>query len=334
MARPRAHSGADAPKEPHSVSLKVLRLSRPSLSYQYPLPAANTKISSKASLSFPSDNVDTQFILTPNLTLPATFGSAYVGETFACTLSANNELPEDTSRVITSVRIVAEMQTPSQVSSLDLEPSDTSFNDGLQKGQSLQKIVRFDLKEEGNHILAVSVSYTETLMGNDLQAASGRVRTFRKLYQFVAQPCLSVRTKSSELAPREVDNKSLGPYGKTRLLRFALEAQLENVGDGAVVIKQTRLNPKAPFKALSLNWDLERPDRTDTPPPTLNPRDVLQVAFLVEQEEGQQEGLEALQKDLRRDGRAVLGQLSIEWRSSMGDKGFLTTGNLLTRKRV
>ncbi|KAL4879742.1 hypothetical protein BJY04DRAFT_219830 [Aspergillus karnatakaensis] len=334
MARPRAHSGADGPKEPHSVSLKVLRLSRPSLSYQYPLPAANTKISSKASLSFPSDDIDTQFILTPNLTLPPTFGSAYVGETFACTLSANNELPEDTTRHITSVRIVAEMQTPSQVSSLDLEPADTHLQDGLQLGESLQKIVRFDLKEEGNHILAVSVSYTETLMGNDLQAASGRVRTFRKLYQFVAQPCLSVRTKSSELPPLEVDNKSLGPYGKTRLLRFALEAQLENVGDGAVVIKHTRLNPKLPFKAVSLNWDLERPDESETPPPTLNPRDVLQVAFLVEQEEGQQEGLETLQKDMRRDGRAVLGQLSIEWRSSMGDKGFLTTGNLLTRKRV
>lgn len=67
--------------------------------------------------------------------------------------------------------------------------------------------------------------------------------------------------------------------------------------------------------------------------PTLNPRDSLQVAFLVEQEEGQQNGLEALQKDLKRDGRAILGQLSIEWRGAMGDKGFLTTGNLLTRKR-
>ncbi|KAL5340028.1 hypothetical protein BJX70DRAFT_362526 [Aspergillus crustosus] len=334
MARPRAHSGADGPKEPHSVSLKVLRLSRPSLSYQHPLPAANTKISSKASLSFPSENVDSQFIFTPNLTLPPTFGSAYVGETFACTLSANNELPDDTTRVITSVRIVAEMQTPSQVSSLDLEPADTNLQDGLQLGQSLQKIVRFDLKEEGNHILAVSVSYTETLIGNDLHAASGRVRTFRKLYQFVAQPCLSVRTKSSELPSLEVDNKSLGPYGKTRLLRFALEAQLENVGEGAVVIKHTRLNPKAPFTAVSLNWDLERSDQSNAPPPTLNPRDVLQVAFLVEQEEGQQEGLETLQKDMRRDGRAVLGQLSIEWRSSMGDKGFLTTGNLMTRKRV
>lgn len=67
--------------------------------------------------------------------------------------------------------------------------------------------------------------------------------------------------------------------------------------------------------------------------PTLNPRDVLQVAFLIEQEEGQQEGLEGLQKDMKRDGRATLGQLSIEWRGSMGGKGFLTTGNIMTRKR-
>lgn len=152
--------------------------------------------------------------------------------------------------MITSVRIVAEMQTPSQVASLDLEssssppPSTTTTDDndsqdepGLGTGQSLQKIVRFDLKEEGNHILAVSVSYTETLLGTDSQASSGRVRTFRKLYQFVAQPCLSVRTKASELPAVEVENKSLGPYGRTKLLRFALEAQLENVGDSAVVLK-------------------------------------------------------------------------------------------------
>lgn len=131
------------------------------------------------------------------------------------------------------------MQTPSQVATLALEPTgDNAQIDGLQKGQSLQKIVRFDLKEEGNHILAVSVSYTETQMGTDTHTAtSGRVRTFRKLYQFVAQPCLSVRTKASELASVEVNNKALGPYGKARLLRFALEAQLENVGDDTVVVE-------------------------------------------------------------------------------------------------
>jgi hypothetical protein len=78
---------------------------------------------------------------------------------------------------------------------------------------------------------------------------------------------------------------------------------------------------------------LERPDKVEVERPIMNPRDILQVAFLIEQEAGQSDGLEGLQKDLKRDGRATLGQLSIEWRSTMGDRGFLTTGNLLTRKR-
>ncbi|EED23699.1 DUF974 domain protein [Talaromyces stipitatus ATCC 10500] len=345
MARPRAHSGADGPKEPHSVSLKVLRLSRPSLSYQYPLPREDTRISSKASLAYPSNDFDPHFILSPNVTLPPAFGSAYVGETFACSLCANNELPEtDSTKKVTSVRILAEMQTPSQVFPLDLKPGEDEHQDetlpkpgkGLDYGQSLQKIVQFDLKEEGNHILAVSVSYTETLLAdaNATTASSGRVRTFRKLYQFIAQPCLSVRTKASELVPAEVENKSLGPYGKTRLLRFALEAQLENVGDGSVVIEKTILNAKPPFKSQSLNWDIHHfPSSSTSEQPTMNPRDILQVAFLVEQEVGQHDGLENLQKELKRDGRAILGQLSIEWRSAMGDRGFLTTGNLMTKKR-
>lgn len=42
-------------------------LSRPSLAHQSPLPTANTKISNKAALSFPSADSDDQFILTPNV---------------------------------------------------------------------------------------------------------------------------------------------------------------------------------------------------------------------------------------------------------------------------
>lgn len=98
-------------------------------------------------------------------------------------------------------------------------------------------------------------------------------------------------------------------------------------------MQATTLNAKLPFKARSLNWDFERPDSVRLNPPILGPRDVLQVAFLVEQEQGQHEGLEGLQKDMSRDGRTTLGQLSIEWRSSMGDRGFLTTGNLMTKRR-
>ncbi|EEH33317.2 DUF974 domain-containing protein [Paracoccidioides lutzii Pb01] len=343
MARPRALSGADMAKEPHSVSLKVLRLSRPSLSFQYPLPSENENIPVKASLSFPSDSSDNQFILSPNVTLPPAFGSAYVGETFSCSLCANSELlPDSENRIVSSVRIIAEMQTPSQNVVLELFPSGEDSNSGgLTKSQSLQKIVRFDLKEEGNHVLAVSVSYTETIMAQarempssgDTQAASWRVRTFRKLYQFIAQPCLNVRTKVTELAPLEADNRAFDPYGKTRLLRYVLEAQLENIGDGAISLGSTTLNPKPPFQSRSLNWDLEQPNSLEMRPLTLSPRDVLQVAFLVEREPGQQEGLEGLQKDMSRDGRTTLGQLSIEWRGSMGDRGFLTTGNLMTKRR-
>lgn len=72
---------------------------------------------------------------------------------------------------------------------------------------------------------------------------------------------------------------------------------------------------------------------SDQDAPMLDPRDVLQVAFLMEQDEGEKGGLDALQKDLKREGRAALGQLSIEWRGPMGDRGFLTTGYLLSRRR-
>ena len=113
---------------------------------------------------------------------------------------------------------------------------------GLPPGESLQKILRFDLKEEGNHVLAISVSYTENTMAPQEgsgggRASSGRARTFRKLYQFMAQPCISVRTKATELLPFEIDDRSHGPYGKARLLRYVLEAQLENVGDGAITLQ-------------------------------------------------------------------------------------------------
>ncbi|KAI2153778.1 hypothetical protein LOZ12_006868, partial [Ophidiomyces ophidiicola] len=291
---------------------EVLRLSRPSFSYQYPLPEDFANIPVEASLSYPVGNLDKQFMLSPNvrrrnpehtfsfpppthmgngkkkkeiknktdtcpflphlqLALPPSFGSAYVGETFACSLSANNELRDEgggggASRVVTAIRLVAEMQTPSQIVPLELhdahdelqQAADARLGAGIARVDSIQRIVRFDLKEEGNHVLAVSISYTETLTtaaaaaamttttgvgvlgsggsGSGVQASGGRARTFRKLYQFVAQPCLNVRTKATELAAREVDNRSLGPYGKSKLQRFVLEAQLENVGDEIITL--------------------------------------------------------------------------------------------------
>jgi hypothetical protein len=169
------------------------------------------------------------------LNLPEAFGSAYVGETFSCTLCANNELDAaDTTRAVSGVRIQGDMQTPSNPagSPLDLTRSLEDGEDAVSPGpgESLQRILRFELKEDGNHVLAVTVTYTETALGEG-KAASGRVRTFRKLYQFVAQQLLSVRTKAGELTQ---------PNGPPKYL---LEAQLENMGEAAVCLEVRDLFP-------------------------------------------------------------------------------------------
>ncbi|KAJ4365244.1 hypothetical protein N0V83_008863 [Neocucurbitaria cava] len=312
----------DSLKTSHSVSLKVLRLSRPSLATQYPLPnPTNLGISPKASLAYPSqDATDDKFILSPVLNLPEAFGSAYVGETFSCTLCANNELnPTDTTKAISGVRIQGDMQTPSNPtgSPLDLAGSDEGGSTySPEPGESLQRILRFELKEEGNHVLAVTATYTETSLGEG-KAASGRVRTFRKLYQFVAQQLLSVRTKAGEMSQKDGSSK------------YLLEAQLENMGEAAVCLEAVNVNPKPPLKSTSLNWDMHPLGSAQHNNPILSPRDVIQVAFLLDEQPDLEEGLDA---STAGDNKRVLGQLAIQWRSALGDRGSLSTGWLMARR--
>ena len=310
----------DQPKEPHSVSLKVLRLSRPSLSQQFPLPRqpkeSSYNIDANSFLGYAPGERDEQFILSPVITLPPSFGSAYVGETFSCTLCANNELSTDTERQVTSVRMEAEMQSPSGSTPLLSSTIDKDVSVAMRPGESNQKIVRFDLREEGNHTLAVNLSYSEITISKDQSASSGRVRTFRKLYQFACRPCLNVRTKVSNL---QLERLSPGE-------KYTVEVQLDNMADGTIVLKDASFHPKPAFKSTSLNWDTLPSDVHQSDCPIMAPRDILQLVFLLEQQ-GES------RKEITKDGRTILGQLGIQWRTCMGDSGFLTTGWLSTKKR-
>ncbi|KAE8453130.1 hypothetical protein EG329_012317 [Mollisiaceae sp. DMI_Dod_QoI] len=331
MAHQRGGSIVESVKEPHSVSLKVLRLSRPSLSVQHtlPLPIPNYSPTgspdifpaSSESLAYPSTKNDA-FILSPLLTLPPAFGSAYVGETFSCTLCANNEvLPgAGSAKIISNVRIEAEMKIPSSTTpiTLVLVPESATTEKGvdgkehgvdLEPGQSLQKVVNFDLKEEGSHVLAVTVTYSETT------STSGRVRTFRKLYQFVCKGCMVVRTKTGALP------SSSGEKGR----KWALEAQLENCGEETITLDMVLLETKEGFKTQGINWEIigegEEMER-----PVLMPGDAQQVCFLVEElidDDGN--GPEPT------DGRLIFGILSLGWRGPMGNRGILSTGALGAR---
>lgn len=166
--------------------------------------------------------------------MPEAFGNAYVGQTFSCTLCANNEVPgapltAAERKAVLGVKMSAEMQTPSNPRGLPLPllaAPDAAYDEEaggeLRPGHSVQRILRYELNEEGAHVLAVTVTYTETLMKTDGQASAGRVRTFRKLYQFVSQQLLNVRTKAGDF--------SLVRGGREARERYVLEAQLENVG--------------------------------------------------------------------------------------------------------
>ena len=222
-----------------------------------------------------------------------------MGETFACTLCANNELrcpvPDPAGdeggktqegqaerRSITGVRMVAEMQTPSNPSGVPLSlgavsssssstasmaayESDTEItrtrkeegegeNDDtsnavkehdapvdLTPGETLLRTVHFELREPGTHYLAVTITYDERQQeeGEGGQIIGARVRSFRKLYQFVAQTLLGIRTKAGKIASgSDASRKSLKKEDRRgERKRYALEAQIENLGDVTVVLE-------------------------------------------------------------------------------------------------
>ncbi|KAM0711826.1 hypothetical protein Q7P35_001195 [Cladosporium inversicolor] len=307
---------------PHSLSLKVLRLSRPSLATQTPLPTTSfgstLDIPSQASLAYPSAEPSSTSPLTPLLTLPASFGAAYVGETFACTLCVNNELSApDTGKSITAVRITAELQTPSNTAGIPLELASAFTEEEGEAGgifppaATLQKTLSHDLKEAGAHVLAVTISYTETSREGEV-ASGGRARSFRKLYQFVAQPVLAVRSKVSSLGMSKESGR-----------KWMLEAQVENVGEERVVVEKVWLNGG---KGIEWSGGVGREEEgggggAKGKAIVLKPRDVEQVMFVVRDPGWTTPG----------GGAKALAQVDIDWTSAMGEKGKLMTGWLSAR---
>lgn len=174
----------------------------------------------------------------------------------------------------------------------------------LAPGSTLQKIVSFDLKEEGNHVLAVTVSYYEA------SETSGRTRTFRKLYQFICKASLIVRTKVGML--------DTDAHGRRR---WVLEAQLENCSEDAMQLDKIVMELEPGFRYRDCNWETSGSDK-----PVLHPGEVEQVCFVVEEHE-----VDVVTATTGADGRLVFGVLGIGWRGEMGNRGFLSTGKLGTR---
>ncbi|KAK3397194.1 hypothetical protein B0T20DRAFT_415497 [Sordaria brevicollis] len=366
-------------KEPHSVSLKVLRLSRPSLVPQFPIhppviaPSLTSPIAGAPAVLPPARHLpplpaslaysplgpikkhgengqeiesagngrtvdgyyNTEpFILSPIVNLPPSFGSAYVGETFSCTLCANHNAPPigETStaggvkKTIRDVKIEAEMQTPSGQTTNNPRPP-PPFT-------TLQKILNFGLKEEGTHVLGVTVSYYEAT------ETSGRTRAFRKMYQFICKPSLIVRTKAGPLP--SLPSKSQN--GKKRLRRWVLEAQLENCSEDAILLEKVKLaEVQRGLKWRDCNnWldgvreegEQQGKGNGEIPKrPFLHPGESEQLCFIIEErdpgeEEGEEEAVPEVEEN---NGRIEFGVMALVWRTEMGNRGSLLTLKLGTK---
>lgn len=116
------------------------------------------------------------------LTLPSSFGSIQLGETFSSCLCVNNEKQIE----IEVVQFKVEMQTVT--AKAILHEMDSSGNH-LAPGDTMEHIVHHEIKELGQHVLACAVTYRLPPNARSIQGASEdtidpSLQTFRKFYKF------------------------------------------------------------------------------------------------------------------------------------------------------
>jgi hypothetical protein len=221
----------------------------------------------------------------------------------------------------------------------DRDEDEDENDDGrvLGEGATVQRTVRYELKEEGLHVLVVTVSYTEMTTTTMTAAAAEveaktveRARTFRKLYQFTAQQLLAVRSKVTE--------RKSGVVGDGAR-QWVVEAQLENVGEASVVLERVWLKEAEGIMSRAVNRHFRREGDGDGEggdaaiPTVLKAQDVEQVMFWTWEKKSTGEEEEEGKDSSPAGAKAVMGQINIDWRSAMGEQGRLTTGWLVSRGR-
>lgn len=113
------------------------------------------------------------------LSLPASFGTIVLGETFASCLCLNNETDSD----IEAVYMRVEMQTATtKVTLADYGGGEAT----LKANDTLENVVHHEIKELGQHVLACTIFYRLPLNARHTPGPADdpkdeRLQTFRKV---------------------------------------------------------------------------------------------------------------------------------------------------------
>jgi len=285
----------------HSLALKVMRLTRPSLaspSIVQSEPRDITKDILKTHLETDLKSLDgyENLNLGKFLLLPQAFGNIYLGETFSCYVCVHN----DSTDVCRNVTIRADLQTGTQrinlVPGQGLTDNAGNTRSEFAPGSTVDHVLNHEVKELGTHILVCEVTYNS--------AASTEKLNFRKFFKFQVMKPLDVKTKFYNAESDEV----------------FLEAQVQNITNGTISIEKVALEPSHNFTVTSLNCASS--EGVFGGGSCLQSQDSWQYLFCLQPRPDQTNN--------NKNIKAVtnIGKLDIVWRSALCDRGRLQTSQL------
>lgn len=212
------------------VALRVMRLCRPSFVQQPPLPGAAV---SAAASSSGAGGVGDGALLTGWMALPQSFGDIYLGETFSCYISLANVAGFELGAVALKVEVQTQVQRETLANTAAAGADGTPPPpEGLAAGQTLDRIIRYELRDVGIHILICSASYSDR---------EGTRRSFRKFFKFAVQNPLSMKSKTHSLSHSD---------------EILVETQLQNATPHLLFLESVAFSPAAAFSSEPLTGEL------------------------------------------------------------------------------
>ncbi|PPQ78145.1 hypothetical protein CVT25_015478 [Psilocybe cyanescens] len=318
----------------HLLSLKVMRVSRPELASAWqPFYSSSPSFSAHSSAAILSLQGKTPLPGHPKtlrdlthaselLTLPSSFGSIQLGETFSSCLCVNNET--EVGIEVTQIRV--EMQTvTTKVVLYEMD----GLGQTLFGGDTLEHVVHHEIKELGQHVLACTVTYclppnSRPVPGASEDSTDPALQTFRKFYKFAVTNPLSVKTKV------HVPKSPSALLSAQEREKIFLEVHIQNLTQDAICFERMRLECTDDWDSVDSNVITNENGNEESifsgPTALMQPQDMRQYVYILTPKNV------GLSPPVHVPGSIIpLGRLDISWRSSFGEPGRLLTSVLSRR---
>ncbi|EJD02114.1 DUF974-domain-containing protein [Fomitiporia mediterranea MF3/22] len=344
----------------HPLSLKVMRVSRPSLaSHWQPFFSSSPSFSAHSTAHplslqgaepLPGHPKTLRDLTHASnlLTLPAAFGAIQLGETFACVLSVNNEvgLPVDSVRArvemqtATSKVLLAEVNAGDSDRDVKMEETSGSGTGTLGTGDSLELCVATEIKELGQHVLACTVTYRtppgmRPATSGAYNAEDPFMQTFRKFYKFMVTNPLSVKSKV------HVPKSPTALLSRSERDKVFLEVHIQNLTQAPMWFEKIRLEAVEGWDVVDANA-ISPPFDLSSTADAENEKSIFSGSMALMPPHDMRQYVYILTPKFTPRNTSVpappvpgtvipLGRLDISWRSSMGEPGRLLT-SILSRR--